>query len=181
MTEYPEIQQALPHNLVVPTNTARLLSPWIVLAALCVLCASSGVAFSAAGVAFANAGINTGVCVPTAGLVVAVCCSENDKSGKRTLTIEKGVCSMVYVALHLTAAASNEAIGLVRPPVRRLHAICFLVARLGLLLWILALVLGSIFFVKMPPASNFRALQLVAIVASGLGLYTSLSHLENPG
>jgi len=86
------------------------------------------------------------------------------------LTKIKGICSLAYIIFHLIAAGSNEAIGLVRPPVRRLHATCFLVARLCLLLWILALVLDCVFIVKGWPSSQLKIFQAVGIVASGLAL-----------
>ena len=46
--------------------------------------------------------------------------------------------------LHFVAACHNEPVGIVRPPELRLHAACFIVARLGLVLWIIAMIASSV-------------------------------------
>ena len=46
--------------------------------------------------------------------------------------------------LHFLAACRNEPVGILRPPELRLHAACFIIAKLGLGLWIMAMIASSV-------------------------------------
>ena len=46
--------------------------------------------------------------------------------------------------MHIAAAIRNEAVGLVRPPVSKLHNLCFIFARLAIVAWMIALITTSV-------------------------------------
>lgn len=48
--------------------------------------------------------------------------------------------SFTYIILHGVAAKQNDPVGVVRPPELRLHAACFVVARIGLVMWFVAFI-----------------------------------------
>lgn len=48
--------------------------------------------------------------------------------------------SISYGIVHGVGAKYNEPVGVVRPPVLKLHAACFILARIALVLWILAMI-----------------------------------------
>lgn len=56
----------------------------------------------------------------------------------------KSLFSFSYIILHGIAAYYNEPVGVIRPPEVRLHAACFIIARLVLLLWIIAMIASSV-------------------------------------
>jgi hypothetical protein len=47
----------------------------------------------------------------------------------------KSFLSILYLALHAVAAKYNEPVGVVRPPELKLHAACFILARMLLVFW----------------------------------------------
>jgi hypothetical protein len=78
------------------------------------------------------------------------------------------------VLLHILAACYNEPVGIVRPPELRLHAACFIAARLGLALWIMAMIASSV--VASRPdvcrigGRDYKS-QMIEVVMSSLALW----------
>jgi hypothetical protein len=56
----------------------------------------------------------------------------------------KALLSILYLIFHAIAAKYNEPVGAVRPPELRLHAACFILARIALLLWFSTFVAASV-------------------------------------
>lgn len=81
--------------------------------------------------------------------------------------------SIGYVALHAMAAKYNEPVGVTRPPELKLHAACFILARLVLIAWFGAFIAACV-VVSKPGAclrgSSTCQIQLVDVVASLLAL-----------
>jgi hypothetical protein len=47
----------------------------------------------------------------------------------------KSLLSIFYLIFHAIAAKNNEPVGVVRPPKLKLHAACFILARIVLVFW----------------------------------------------
>lgn len=56
--------------------------------------------------------------------------------------------SIAYVVLHSIAAKNNDPVGVTRPPELKLHAACFIVARLALVAWFMAFVAACVVISK---------------------------------
>lgn len=52
--------------------------------------------------------------------------------------------SFVYILLHAIAACSNDPVGETRPPECKIHACCFIVAKISLMLWIIAIIVCAV-------------------------------------
>ncbi|KAI9047300.1 hypothetical protein LZ554_008748 [Drepanopeziza brunnea f. sp. 'monogermtubi'] len=152
---YPDLGSALPSGVFSTTCAAKMLPPAIVLTAISILAAASVVVVGvAASVLSSNAERTRSVdAVQALGLVAAAI-------------------SVVYLAFHGLAARYNDPVGVSRPPERKLHATCFIVARLGLVFWIASFI-ASLVVVATPNAclagSNACKLQIADVIASVLG------------
>jgi len=60
MGSYPEMNEALPTNLVIKTRTARILTPAIIFAALIVVGIVSVIAIALSSAVFSSNGVRTG-------------------------------------------------------------------------------------------------------------------------
>ncbi|KAK0130255.1 hypothetical protein ONS96_000778 [Cadophora gregata f. sp. sojae] len=154
MGAYPELSSALPASFGTPSRTSRILRPGIVLATVALL----------AGVSL------LGLCVAAAVLSSA----ERTKSTNalQAFVLIASLVSIIYIIVHGVAAKSNDQVGAVRPPQLKLHAACFILARLALVSWVVA------FFTACAVASKSTActsgthkckLQIADIVASIVG------------
>lgn len=84
----------------------------------------------------------------------------------------KCLISIIYVVLHGIAAKYNDPVSEVRPLDRKLHAVCFILARLALVCWMIDLVATCV-MVARPDAGqarNARRTQIAELVASIIGL-----------
>jgi len=82
--------------------------------------------------------------------------------------------SIIYIFFHAIAAKYNEAVGVVRPPELRLHAACFILARVVLVLWLVAFIAGCVVLSKPQFCYNGNRdchFEIVDIVASILAVY----------
>lgn len=71
------------------------------------------------------------------------------------------------------AAVDNEPVGVIRPPVLRIHATCFVVARLALLAWVITMIASTVVISKSSicrKGTRDCTLQILAVVASTLAL-----------
>ncbi|TVY18765.1 hypothetical protein LARI1_G002918 [Lachnellula arida] len=121
---YPNLQPSIPTSAAKASTTARILKPSIVLGAVTLLIIAS-VSGMVIGVGILRGRHVMGVMVAHGLVVVA-----------SSLGIS-------YVLLHFIAACRNEPVGIVRPPELRLHAACFIFARLGLAVWIIVMIFSS--------------------------------------
>ncbi|CAG8979431.1 hypothetical protein HYALB_00013439 [Hymenoscyphus albidus] len=108
--DYSEKQSLASDGPTIPTRTAKLLTPGLVLATVILLAASS---ISGATVA-------------------AVCFRSMDQH------------SMSVGAAQASILAANEPVGVVRPPVVRVHGYCFVIARIALVMWMIAITISSV-------------------------------------
>ena len=79
----------------------------------------------------------------------------------------------MYVVLHFIATLKNEQVGVVRPPVVRVHGYCFIAARLALVAWAIALIASSVVVSKQNVClrgSRDCDLQILDVVGSGFAL-----------
>jgi hypothetical protein len=85
----------------------------------------------------------------------------------------------VYVLLHSLAAIRNHPVGPTRPPESKLHASCFIVAKIALVLWIVAIA-PSCILVSRPDVCLKGTIDckllLLDVVASSSALW-----VPNPG
>lgn len=81
--------------------------------------------------------------------------------------------SIIYVLIHGVAAKYNDPVGLIRPPELKLHAACFILARLALVFWMVAFITACV-VVSKPNACMSGTLacrlQIANVVASIVGL-----------
>lgn len=145
MGRYPEVISAVPTNFVSPTRTAKVLIPEIVFTSCVVLAAASVVVATVAGLLFGPGGSNSsGVRAAQSLLLIAVC-TVHKSCGDALLThIGKALLSLFYLSCHSIAIISNEPVGVVRPPVLRIHAICFIAIRLALLAWLISMITSAV-------------------------------------
>ncbi|KAG9233935.1 hypothetical protein BJ875DRAFT_441769 [Amylocarpus encephaloides] len=141
------------------SRTVRILNPWAMLATVLVLAACSII-----------------------GVVVgALICATKDWHAMGEIASQISIllaasCSIFYLALHLTAAYHNEAIGLVRPPVMRLHGACFVTARIVFVLWIISIVISSVALSRMnvcPARSPGCKAEVIGVTISSFGFMTT--------
>ncbi|PVH76528.1 hypothetical protein DL98DRAFT_574314 [Cadophora sp. DSE1049] len=155
MGPYPELNPALPASFITPSRTSRILRPGIVLATVVLLSAVSLV-----GLGVAAAVLSSG--------------AETTKSttALQALALIASLMSIIYVLVHGVAAKYNDPVGMVRPPELKLHAACFILARLALVFWMV------VFFTACAVVSKAKAcmsgsqackLQIADIVASIVG------------
>ena len=89
------------------------------------------------------------------------------------LTFSQSFLSITYLIFHTTAAIHNEPVGVVRPPELKLHAACFIVARLALICWFATFIAASVTLSKpkvcVEGTRNCR-LQVADVVASIVAL-----------
>jgi hypothetical protein len=78
--------------------------------------------------------------------------------------------SYAYLILHGVAAKYNDPVGIVRPPELRLHAACFVIARIGLVMWFVAFISAVTVIAKPEVCASESGLdcsmQLADVVAS---------------
>lgn len=74
---------------------------------------------------------------------------------------------MLYTILHGVAARKNDAVGLVRPPVIKIHGMCFIVAKVALVIWIAALICECVLLRHSGPSLGFKVGCIIAC-ASGV-------------
>ncbi|TVY33184.1 hypothetical protein LOCC1_G007934 [Lachnellula occidentalis] len=123
---YPDLGPSTPPTSAPKASTtARILKPGIVMAAVVLLIIAS-VPGMVVGVGILGGRHVMGVLVANGFVVVA-----------SSLGIS-------YVLFHFLAAYRNEPVGIVRPPKLRLHAACFIFARIGLVLWIITMIVSSV-------------------------------------
>ncbi|KAE8447849.1 hypothetical protein EG329_010078 [Mollisiaceae sp. DMI_Dod_QoI] len=127
MGPYPDLQPALPTHFVQPTRTTKLLRPVLVLLTVVLLALMSLVGLGVAIVILSSKGPRTG--------------STNAAQG---FAIIAALMSIAYVILHSIAAKYNDPVGVTRPPELRLHAACFIVARLALVAWFSAFIAACV-------------------------------------
>lgn len=81
--------------------------------------------------------------------------------------------SILYILVHGVAAKYNDPVGMVRPPELKLHATCFILARLALVFWMVSFIAACAVLGR-PKAclSGTQAckLQVADVVASIVGL-----------
>ncbi|RDL40948.1 uncharacterized protein BP5553_00927 [Venustampulla echinocandica] len=118
----PDLQQAMPPKRMKPSRTTRILKPSIVLISVVVLVATSTTGIYIAASTFSSS---------PHGMTVMVA---------QGMILGAAILSMSYVVFHIFAMMDNDPVGIVRPPVLRLHAACFIVARLALVMWIIAMI-----------------------------------------
>ncbi|CAG8956375.1 hypothetical protein HYFRA_00003757 [Hymenoscyphus fraxineus] len=125
--DYSEKLSLASDGPTIPTRTAKLLTPGLVLATVILLAASS---ISGATVA-------------------AVCFRSMDQHSMSVGAAQASIlaassCSILYLLLHLFAMFQNEPVGVVRPPVVRVHGYCFVIARIALVMWMVAITISSV-------------------------------------
>ncbi|KAH8592824.1 hypothetical protein B0O99DRAFT_689374 [Bisporella sp. PMI_857] len=148
----PEVDEALPASSANQTRTARNMTPGVVLAALAFMGITAVVGIVVAGSVFSSKSVRNGV--------------SNAAMGSLLMA---SLISIIYIAFHIRAADSNEPVGTVRPPVIRVHAMCFIVARVALLFWLITIVLSCIVVAKPSlclVGSNTCKLQIGGLVAA---------------
>lgn len=80
---------------------------------------------------------------------------------------------MFYILLHAVAAYHNEPIGEARPPEKKTHACCVIIARLALVSWLVAIIASAVVVGKpliCVKGSKDCRLQVLDLVASNLAL-----------
>lgn len=155
MGSYPELSTALPATFIKPSRTSRILRPGIVLATVGLLAAVSLVGLGVAGAVLSSGGKRT-----------------KSTNALQALALIASLLSIIYVLIHGVAAKHNEPVGLVRPPRSRLHAACFILARLALVFWMVVFFTACAVVAK-PGAcltgSRTCKLQIADVVASIVG------------
>jgi len=81
--------------------------------------------------------------------------------------------SIIYIIFHGVAAKYNDPVGVVRPPEMKLQAACFILARLAMICWLIAIIVACVVVSK--PKMCMRGtqtckLQVAEIVAFVLAL-----------
>ncbi|KAH7324038.1 hypothetical protein BKA65DRAFT_598540 [Rhexocercosporidium sp. MPI-PUGE-AT-0058] len=155
MSPYPDLSPALPASFVTPSRTSRILRPGIVLVTVLLL-----------GV----------VSVVGLGVAVAVLSSSAERTKStnavQALDLIASSLSVVYVLIHGFAAKYNDPVGMIRPPELKLHAACFILARLALVFWMVAFITASAVVAKpkaCTPGTMACKLQIADVVASIIG------------
>ncbi|KAF4612828.1 hypothetical protein G7Y89_g15545 [Cudoniella acicularis] len=154
--QYPEVELAMPSSRVKPTLTTRLLKPGVVIITVVILAATS-----------------------ITGLVVAASILESASPHSMSVMVAQGFVvtaatfSISYISLHIVASKHNDPVGIVRPPVLRLHAACFIIARLALVVWIMAMI-ASIVALSRPAMCIKAAIdcrsEIIGVVISNLAV-----------
>ncbi|PQE33757.1 S-adenosylmethionine decarboxylase proenzyme protein [Rutstroemia sp. NJR-2017a WRK4] len=145
---------AIPVIQLKPSRTARILAPGIVFTTVVLLgfCTVIGIILS--NTVYSSSVAHTGGVMTSQSFVLIA-----------------SSFSVLYLLLHLIAAIKNTPVGIVRPPESRLHAYCFIVARVTLVCW-LASVIASSVVVSKPnvcrPGTRDCRLQTAGIVISGI-------------
>ena len=146
----------MPVNFMQPTRTSRILPPGLILGTVVLLAASSIAGAVVAASVFSSKSPHT-----------------NFMSATQALVAFASSVSFLYILLHFLAALSNEAVGVVRPPEIRLHAFCFIVARLAFVAWMIAVIASSITVSNASTClkgSRDCKLQVLDVVASTVAL-----------
>ncbi|RDW88313.1 hypothetical protein BP6252_00345 [Coleophoma cylindrospora] len=84
--------------------------------------------------------------------------------------------SVFYILLHGAAAYRNHPIGPSRPPVNKVHALCFIFARLGLLAWVVAIIANAAVVSKpniCQGGGKLCRLQVIDLTISSFGFINS--------
>ncbi|CZR56515.1 uncharacterized protein PAC_06404 [Phialocephala subalpina] len=152
MGPYPDLQPALPAHFVRPSRTTRLLNPVLVLITVVLVAVMSLVGLCVAIAVFLSSGPRTGSTDAAQGFAIVA-----------------AIMSIGYVTLHGVAAKYNEPVGVTRPPELRLHAACFILARLSLVGWLMEFIAACV-VVSKPSAclsgSSTCHIMLADVVAS---------------
>jgi hypothetical protein len=121
MGHYPNLQPALPTSFVKPSRTSRILQPGIVLATVVILGCVSLVALIVAASAFQSESPRTSGVNTTQAFALSA--------------VSFGNLLPPELYSHAFAATYNEPVGVVRPPELKLHAACFILARMLVVFW----------------------------------------------
>lgn len=135
MGHYPKLQPALPTSFVKPSRTSRILQPGIVLATVVALGCVSLVALIVAASAFQSESLRTSGVNTTQAFALSAVSFGNLLPPSSIANESKSFLSMTYLIFHAFAATYNEPVGVVRPPELKLHAACFILARMLLVFW----------------------------------------------
>ncbi|KAH8649631.1 hypothetical protein BGZ60DRAFT_550991 [Tricladium varicosporioides] len=125
--QYPEVQSTIPSSRTKETITTRILRPGVVVLTVVVLMAMSLTGIAVAGGILGMKERHSMSVIVAQGFVVAA-----------------SVFSISYGIVHGVCAKYNDPVGVVRPPVLKSHAACFILARIVLVLWILAMILSCV-------------------------------------
>ncbi|PQE24194.1 s-adenosylmethionine decarboxylase proenzyme protein [Rutstroemia sp. NJR-2017a BVV2] len=145
---------AIPVIQLKPSRTARILAPGIVFTTMVMLgfCTITGIILS--NTVYSSSGAHTGGVMTSQSFVLIA-----------------SSFSVLYLLLHLIAAIKNTPVGIVRPPESRLHAYCFIVARVALVCWLASIIASSVVVSKpnvCRPGTRDCRLQTAGIVISGI-------------
>lgn len=144
--KYPDLQPAVPITETLPSRTVKILTPKMVLATVILLTGSSISGTTVAAVCFSSMDRHSmSVGAAQASILAAVSSPRLELYCDLELMGEKqSSCSIVYLLLHILAMFHNEPVGTIRPPVVRVHGYCFVVARIALVLWMIAITISSV-------------------------------------
>ncbi|CZT50791.1 uncharacterized protein RSE6_11843 [Rhynchosporium secalis] len=155
MTSYPDLNTALPASFVTPSRTSRILRPGIILGTVVLLGAVSVVCLGVAGAVLSSGEERT-----------------RSTNAVQALALVASSLSTTYVLIYGLAAWYNDPVGIIRPPELKLHATCFILARLALVFWFVSFVAACAMAGKPNVClSGTRAcsLQIADVVASIIG------------
>jgi len=85
----------------------------------------------------------------------------------------QAVLSILYLTFHAIAAKYNEPVGVVRPPELRLHAACFILARIVIIFWFSTFIAASVMLSKAKACTTGTRgchLRIADVVASMVAL-----------
>ncbi|KAL2062895.1 hypothetical protein VTL71DRAFT_5967 [Oculimacula yallundae] len=155
MSSFPDLNTALPASFVTPSRTSRILRPGIVLLNLVVLGAVSVVGLGIAGAVLASGAERT-----------------RSTNAAQALALIASLLSIIYVLVHGFAAKYNDPVGMIRPPELKLHATCFILARLVLIFWFVEFVTACAVVSKPDNCLSGRkacSLQIADVISSIVG------------
>ncbi|EPE33808.1 hypothetical protein GLAREA_06821 [Glarea lozoyensis ATCC 20868] len=110
-----------------PSRTVRILQPNIVCFTITILAVCSITGMSVGATTFKSQSVQSTMIVASQASVLT-----------------SSICTIAYILVHVVAAYRNQAVGIIRPPVLKLHGACFIIARINFVLWMITLVLTCV-------------------------------------
>jgi hypothetical protein len=128
------------------SRTVKFLQPNIVCITITILAACSITGIAVGVTTFKPQSVQSTMIVASQASVLTSVSLSNPKIWIKLAKIAfyKSICSIAYILVHIVAAYRNQAVGIIRPPVLKLHGACFITARIDFVLWMITLIMTSI-------------------------------------